>query len=314
MTQGTPGAVAPIAPQEARSTAVALSYAEPGRIAAMRQFSATLVESGMVPQHVRTWQQAFALLVASDSLGIHPWTGLTKCYVVHGKVGCESTLLLAMIQRTGLLEEFELDGDDKVARCRMKRKGHSAIARQITIADAEKARWTKSWKKDDKGGGAWVQKDAWTGMPDLMLQYRVLARVARIAFADVVLGMYIADELDLPMRVEAGEVVMDAEAIPVPETVSAAVELREQEKQEKAQATEEQRKIVSSLFAEKGRDGKPYVPPAERKKWSQALAADGSTSLYAACIDSLQAIVTEAKDREGQGGLHESPPIQGGLL
>jgi hypothetical protein len=36
--------------------------------------------------------------------------------------------------------------------------------------------------------------------------------------------------------------------------------------------------------------------------------------MFSAAIDACQAIVTEAKDREGQGGLHESPPIAEGRL
>ncbi len=315
MTTGQPAA--PVVPQ---SLSVVNAYMQPGSLASLREWSAALVQSGLLPAHVKTWQQALVILLSADQLGVHPMTALQAMYVVHGKIGSESKFMLALIQRTGLLEEFTLESSPTKATCRMKRRGGSTVERTITMEEAERAGWTRQMKRDKdgkvvknaEGQVVWVPKDAWRGMPALMLENRVTARVARILWPDVILGLYMADELDVPVRVEAGEVIVDAETVaaeapPAGDQTQAA---REATKAEEAGPSEEQRGILSMLFGMKGKNGKPYVGAADRKKWSTAIAEKNTASMFAAAIDTLQAIVNEARDAEAS----QPTTAEGGLF
>jgi len=158
----------------------------------MTQQAETLVKSGFLPKDVNTPQKAIAIIMAGYELGIQPWQALSTINVIQGKPTISPQLMLALIQRSGQLEDITIDGNDQQCIVTLKRKGQVAHAETFTMADA---------KKMNLAG-----KTNWTQQPATMLKWRAVAACARIVFPDVILGLYTPDEMGDDDGPEAPEI------------------------------------------------------------------------------------------------------------
>lgn len=120
-------------------------------------------------------------------LGLTPIASLQSIAVINGVPSIFGDGALAVVQASGLLEDFReepLVRDGKVVgyRCHAKRRGlASPIVQQFTIDDAQKARLL------EKSG-------PWQEYRTRMLQMRARAWTLRAGFADVLRGLGIAEE------------------------------------------------------------------------------------------------------------------------
>lgn len=306
-----------LAIQQAPSLSIALAYGDPERLGAMQKFSQTMAQSGMLPEHFNTWQKVFVGLVMADSLGIHPMAVFQTGYVVRGKLGCEVKLMIALAKRTGELEDFQVGGDATKAWVIVKRRGMTAHRDELTYQDAVDARWNVEPHKKQDGTIEWREKPAWKSRKT-MLMWRVVGRALRFIFPDAILGLYLFDELNVPTRVDgAGDLVADAELIRETEAAEKPPEAKVEDVAKPEPPTDEQRARVSQLFNLKGKDGKPYCTPADRKKWSSEIAARNTSATYATAILALEAAVDQATMREQEQELAkeaDSKPAAKGAL
>jgi len=245
-------------------------------------------QSGLLPAHIKTWQQAMTIAMMADALQI-PWlTGINHMFVVQGKVGCEAKLMLAQIRRSGLLQNFQLNGTKDRAVCMMHRLGDSEPRIEtVTRQQADQAGWTTGWKD-----GKQVEKHAWKSMPDLMLQWRAISRNARFLFPDVVLGLYTYDEIDAPVRVASasGEVELDPEA---------AVEMSPKVAEEKppepprlgGMPTDEQRAKIKEMLRQQYPDGERIITPPENKKWATELGRNLTEQFFADVAKNMESLI-----------------------
>jgi hypothetical protein len=120
-------------------------------------------------------------------LGLTPIASLQSIAVINGVPSIFGDGALAVVQASGLLEDFReepLVRDGKIVgyRCHAKRRGlASPIVQQFTIDDAQKARLL------EKSG-------PWQEYRTRMLQMRARAWSLRAGFADVLRGLGIAEE------------------------------------------------------------------------------------------------------------------------
>jgi len=142
-----------------------------------------LLQSGLLPQHIKTAQQAFAIITMGQELGLGPWASLNSIFVVHGKPSLSGAAIMALLQGSGLLEDWKHDDDGETATVKMKRIGqetwHEATFSQ---ADAERA--------------GLARKDTWRQYPSTMRMWRAITLCARPLFADALHGFgYTPEEL-----------------------------------------------------------------------------------------------------------------------
>lgn len=129
-------------------------------------------------------------------LGLPMLQGLQNIMVVNGRPSIWGDLGLAMVEASGLLEDFfeDFEGnpfdDDYKAICIAKRRGRSRpTIWQYSVMDAKVA---KLWMK--KG---YNQTDTpWVTSPKRMLQMRARWFVLRNGFADVLRGLYGREEME----------------------------------------------------------------------------------------------------------------------
>lgn len=150
---------------------------------ALRVMAEDIVRSGLLPPHIKTPQAALFVIQKGIELRIPPTYALCELYVVNGRVGASSELMLALIYRDV--------GDDAIVfretneqRCTIAYKRRSWQQYQeftYTIEDAKRA--------------GLLQREQWQKYPAAMLRARAISAVARMAFPDVIGGLTTYDEL-----------------------------------------------------------------------------------------------------------------------
>jgi len=140
------------------------------------------VASKFLPEHIKTPEQAIAIMTMGRELNIPPWQAINGINVIKGKPTVAPQLMLAMIERSGQLEDIKINGDVECCLVTMKRNGRSSHKEVFSIQDAEKLGLSS--------------KHNWKAQPATMLKWRAVAACARVVFPDVIGGMYIPDEME----------------------------------------------------------------------------------------------------------------------
>lgn len=147
-------------------------------------------------------------------LGLSPMTALQSIAVINGKPSLYGEAPLAIVMASGLLEQIaeELDAENRVATCTVKRKGLPEIRRQFSMEEADQA---QMWEVDGHGNGSWKplsQRATWKSWWRDMLKYRARGRALKDAFPDVLKGVEIQEASLDTGAPEPNGVVIEARA------------------------------------------------------------------------------------------------------
>jgi len=154
------------------------------------RFAVAVVKSGLAPKG-DTPEGVMVKVQAGAELGLSPLRSLSYLTAINGRVGIMGDASKALVRASGVLDGDIIivvagEGDHRAATATAKRKGHEAVARSFSVADAKRA-------------GLWGKAGPWKDYPDRMLGYRAWGFLARDEFSDVLLGLHTAEELvDFP--------------------------------------------------------------------------------------------------------------------
>ena len=148
-----------------------------------------LSSSTMVPDHFRNnVGNCMIGLNFAGRVGLDPFMVLQKMYIIKGRPGIESQLMIALINKSGRFSplKFRLSGEGKQRQC---------ACYATEIKSGETCEQTVTWAMVDAEG--WNKKPGskWNTMPDLMFQYRAAAFFGRLFCPEVLLGMMTKEEL-----------------------------------------------------------------------------------------------------------------------
>lgn len=173
-----------------------LQTIQPAEWTIMSQQSAALVKSGFLPQAINTPEKAIAIIMTGRELGIQPMQAFSTINVIQGKPTVSPQLMLALINRSGQLEDMQLETDEQGAVCTLKRKGRTA--------------YTARFGPTEAAAMGLASKVNYKQQAPTMYQWRAVAMAARAVFPDVVLGLYTPEEMGADVRVtETGEMVVE---------------------------------------------------------------------------------------------------------
>lgn len=170
----------------------AMATTSQGEWQVMVDMARTLLTTGFLPQAIKTEGQAVAIILQGRELGIGPMAALGTINVIQGKPTISPQLMIALINRSGELEDMKCVDDGKQCVVVMKRKGRTPHSTTFSQADAVAA--------------GLAGKDNWKKQPATMRQWRAIAACARVVFPDVILGLYTPDEMGADVN-EDGEIV-----------------------------------------------------------------------------------------------------------
>jgi hypothetical protein len=82
-----------------------------------------LVRSRMIPSSINSPEAAAAIIMKGHELGIGPMQAFDSISVIQGKPTISPQLMLALIERSGLLEDMQVEENPDSCRITMKRRG-----------------------------------------------------------------------------------------------------------------------------------------------------------------------------------------------
>ena len=159
--------------------------------------------SGLAPKDMKQPEQILVAILHGLEIGLKPMMALQRIAVINGRPTIWGDAAIGLVRASGLLESIkegvEGQGDGRVAYCNAKRRGDpESIYRTFSVENAKVA-------------GLWKKSGPWTTHPDRMLSMRARGFCLRDGFADVLGGMYLAEELQ-------GEAIDVTPTIPTPPT------------------------------------------------------------------------------------------------
>jgi hypothetical protein len=183
------------------SLALAPKPIDPGEWAVLREQAQVLVGTGFLPAHIKTPEQAIAIMLKARELGIPPMYGLSNVTVIQGKPTCSAELMLALVYR---------DHGDRSMLIEQTDAGSCTITYRRR-AWAQPSQYSFSMA-DAKTAGL-LSNQTWQKYPAAMLRARCISAVARMAFPDSIAGMYTPEELGAAVTV-GGDGEIEVETIP----------------------------------------------------------------------------------------------------
>jgi hypothetical protein len=182
-----------------------LQTIRPDEYQVIRDQAQSLVKTGFLPQAIKTPEQALAIILTGRELGIPAMAALNTINVIQGKPTVSPQLMLALIERSGQLDDIKVDVTDKGATVTMKRKGRTSHTEHFGQTEAQSM--------------GLLGKDNYKKQAGVMYKWRAVAACARTVFPDVILGLYTPEEMGAEVSV-SDDGVMTVEA-PVAVVVSA---------------------------------------------------------------------------------------------
>ena len=162
--------------------------------------------SGLAPNGMKTPEQALVAIMHGMEIGLPPMQAMQRIAVINGRPSIWGDAIPAMLWASGFkIEEKELIRANTVGevngyQCTVTRPDGTEITRRFTEKDAKEARlWDTraKVKRRNKATGEYYEADndsPWFKYPKRMLQMRARGLAARDGAADVLMGLYLAEE------------------------------------------------------------------------------------------------------------------------
>jgi len=192
------------------------------------QVAGVLLKSGFLPQAYKTPEQVLSVMLTAHELNIPPMMALRTIDIIQNQPTLSPELMLALIRRSGELEDMHIKDDGRTCYVTMKRRGEQAHTESFGMDNAEKM-LTSEWKNNAKVTIKLSEKYNWKSMPETMRKWRAIGACARVVFPDVLGGMYLREEVqDQEDALDVSELRHDDEPQaekPAPVEVAAGVTL-----------------------------------------------------------------------------------------
>jgi hypothetical protein len=154
------------------------------------------LQSGFLPNHVKTMAQAITIAWKGHELGIPPLQAFSSITVINGKPCLSSELMLALIYSRvkGAKVTFKTPPEKQSQECtiEMQRPGGDPQVFRFSMDDAKRA------------GLLGKPNSAWEKYAQSMLRARAISAGARAVFPDAIMGCYTPEEMGAePIEIEA---------------------------------------------------------------------------------------------------------------
>ena len=160
------------------------------------KLAALLAESAIVPKDFRGKPgDTFVAMQYGMELGLSPIQAVQSIAIFNGRPAVWGDALLGIVMASGLLEDIDESDDGSAATCTVTRRGSRPVTQTFSMADAAAA---KVSERDAQGNLRWVplsDRAVWRSYPRRMRQMRARGFALRDAFADLLKGLQLAEEV-----------------------------------------------------------------------------------------------------------------------
>lgn len=147
------------------------------------RLATAIAKSGLAPNGIKGVEQITIAIMHGAEIGLPPMQAVQRIAVVNGRPAIWGDAVPALLLSRGfkLSERMAGAGETRCAICEVTRPDGEKIERVFSKTDAVTA-------------GLWGKAGPWKQYPDRMLQMRARGFAARDGAADVLAGLYIAEE------------------------------------------------------------------------------------------------------------------------
>ena len=264
------------------------------------RMSEAMHRSGLAPKDLNSPEKVMVAVMYGAEVGLPPMAAVQSIAVMNGRPVLWGDAALGIVKSSGLClyikEWSEGEGDDRIYYCETQRKGDpEPVKREYSVKDAKQAGlWDERPRVRNYKGEDIANPSPWFRFRQRMMQMRARGFCIRDAYADLLKGMRLKEEVDDGNVIE-GEVSAPAKRVPPPappREPPAAVRPTEPAKEPEKAATEadapkEDEKVASDA---------PQALPAYKDNPTAFLEefdrlCDGATT-----IDALDALFHEHVD------------------
>lgn len=146
-----------------------------------RSMATQLIKSGFLPPTLNTPEKVITVVMTGRELQVPMMESLRGINVIQGKPALSPQLMLAMINRSGVLEDLKIDSQPTVCKVTMKRKGRSPFTATFGQAEAKDMNL--------------LYKDNYKKQAQNMYKWRAISACARVVCPDVIGGLYLQEEI-----------------------------------------------------------------------------------------------------------------------
>lgn len=173
--------------------------------------SETLIKSGLMPDAIKTKEQAAVIILKGAELHIPPMQALSTINVIVGKPTLSAQLMLGLAkQRIPGFKAVRVQSTDKICVYKFQRPGESEHEETWTIERAARMK-TKEKVRGESKTIPLTDKFNWRTMPQTMLEWRCISSGLRVVCPDIIMGLYTPEEMDPNVKVlnqSSGDVEM----------------------------------------------------------------------------------------------------------
>ena len=174
--------------------------------------------SDFIPEHYRRKpENCFIALYTARQLQTEPLAFMRHTYVVHGNIGIDGQMVIALANARGFAKpiDWRFDGHGEQMKC-------TAFA---TTKSGKEVGIMLGWDTVKKEG--WTRNPKWLSMPEQMFRYRTATFLTRAYCPEVLLGLpRPVEELeDTEVVINAAETTLDSVAAELPANEPAVVEV-----------------------------------------------------------------------------------------
>lgn len=166
----------------------------------IKAFLNTLIKSKQLPTHIKTVEEAYTVAQMGRELGFATMQSFHYIIPIQGKLSLSAKAIGALLRKGGVAYTTMEDGVWVYANGStsviLKAGDEKPIDQRTTIIfvrNGMEERCSFTWKDAEKQG--LTTKDNWKRMPKEMLYARCLAKGANRIGADLLLGLYMVEEL-----------------------------------------------------------------------------------------------------------------------
>lgn len=162
----------------------------PTSIEEVFRLATAIAASGLAPRDMSTPEKLTVAILHGLEIGIPPMMSINKIAIVNGRPTLWGDAIPALLlsRNFRLREEIGTGPGGRFAECTVVRPNGEVVTRQFSEGDAKVA-------------GLWGKQGPWKQYPDRMLQMRARGLAARDGAADVLSGIYLAEEAqDIDVR------------------------------------------------------------------------------------------------------------------
>ncbi len=167
----------------------------------LKGFLQTLIDSKKLPTHVKTVEDAFTIAQMGKELGFATMQSMHYIIPIQGRLSLSAKATGALLRKGGVKFYTKEDGvyvyaDGSTDTISPKTDGTKPVDQRTTIVfvrDNVEEVCSFTWKDAEKQG--LTTKDNWRRMVKEMLYARCLAKGANRVGADLLLGLYTAEEM-----------------------------------------------------------------------------------------------------------------------